>query len=167
MRWHLSLTGQHGEGLCGINLHEVVEKHLQKDVGSGVFLEKGRMLGQAPSLLGQVLRRNSFHPQIVGSFLPPSPPRFHCSESPVCNKTVSLKKNQSHRQAAFVQRCNYRINMGCRPRNAVWSGIQSLKKTKRKTRLSFNAKMSACAAAPGPLLARASPHRPVVWAMEL
>lgn len=41
-----------------------------------------------------------------------------------------------------------RINMGCRPRNAVWSGMQPLRKTQQKTRLSFNAVMlPTCAAA--------------------
>lgn len=37
--------------------------------------------------------------------------------------------------------------MGCRPRNAVWSGLQSLRKTQQKTRLSFNAERSTRAAA--------------------
>lgn len=40
--------------------------------------------------------------------------------------------------------------MGCRPRNAVCSGMRSLRKTQQKTRLSFNAEMSTCAAAPVP-----------------
>lgn len=46
--------------------------------------------------------------------------------------------------------------MGCGPRNAVWSGMQPLKKKKKgkksqqKTRLSFNSDLSTSAAAPGP-----------------
>lgn len=48
--------------------------------------------------------------------------------------------------------------MGCRPRNAVWSGVQSLRKTQQKTRLPFNAVMSTCAAAlVGPFLATGLP----------
>jgi len=56
--------------------------------------------------------------------------------------------------------------MGCRPRNAVWSGMQSLKKTQQKTRLSFNAEMSMCAAAPGPSMARGSPRQPGVQVVK-
>lgn len=48
--------------------------------------------------------------------------------------------------------------MGCRPRNAVWSRMQSLRKTQQKTRLSFKAEMPTCAPAlVGPSLAHGLP----------
>ena len=61
VRWHLPLTGQHGEGFCGINPHGVVEKQKGCQCLGFPQEKEGRGLGQASLLLGQVLRKKSFH----------------------------------------------------------------------------------------------------------